>query len=99
MPAEPVIEVRKLDVGYPGRRVLANVQWTVHAGEYWFLLGPNGSGKTTLLRAVLGLLRPIAGAIDRDPASASLEHTGFVPQQSRINPTLPTTVREFVALG
>ncbi len=98
-PARPVIEVRGLEVGYPGRRVLSDVHWSVRPGEYWFLLGPNGSGKTTLLRAVLGLLRPLAGTILRDPASASLEHTGFVPQQSRTNPTLPTTVREFVALG
>jgi ABC-type Mn2+/Zn2+ transport system ATPase subunit len=98
-PAAPVIEVRNLAVGYPGRRVLADVHWRVSPGEYWFLLGPNGSGKTTLLRAVLGLLQPLAGTIERDPSSASLEHTGFVPQQSRVNPTLPTTVREFVALG
>jgi zinc transport system ATP-binding protein len=96
---QAVIDVRGLDVGYRGRRVLSAVDWTVRPGEYWFLLGPNGSGKTTLLRAVLGLLRPLAGSIERDPATASLEHTGFVPQQSRTNPTLPTTVREFVSLG
>jgi ABC-type Mn2+/Zn2+ transport system ATPase subunit len=95
----PVIGVRGLAVGYPGRRVLADVDWRVSAGDYWFLLGPNGSGKTTLLRAVLGLLRPQAGEIERDPSAASLEHTGFVPQQARINPTLPTTVHEFVGLG
>ncbi len=98
-PERPVIEVRNLELGYPGRRVLSDVQWSVRAGEYWFLLGPNGSGKTTLLRAVLGLLHPLAGAIERDPANASLEHTGFVPQQCRTNPTLPITVREFVVLG
>jgi zinc transport system ATP-binding protein len=98
-PSQPVIDVRGVDVGYPGRRVLSSVQWSVRSGEYWFLLGPNGSGKTTLLRAVLGLLQPLAGEIRRDPAAASLEHTGFVPQQSRTNPTLPTTVREFVSLG
>jgi ABC-type Mn2+/Zn2+ transport system ATPase subunit len=96
---QPVIDVRGLDVGYRGRRVLSAVDWSVQPGQYWFLLGPNGSGKTTLLHAVLGLLPPLAGTIDRDPATASLEHTGFVPQRSRTNPTLPTTVREFVALG
>jgi len=94
-----VIAVRGLAVGYPGRRVLTDVHWRVSAAEYWFLLGPNGSGKTTLLRAVLGLVRPLAGEIERDPSCASLAHTGFVPQQARINPTLPTTVREFVGLG
>ena len=36
------------------------------------LIGPNGSGKTTLLRALLGLVRPAAGAVQvdgRDPAA------------------------------
>jgi zinc transport system ATP-binding protein len=98
-PASPVLEVRNLGVGYPGRRVLAGVHWRVLPGEYWFLLGPNGSGKTTLLLAVLGVLRPFAGSLQLDPATASLQRTGFVPQRSRINPTLPTTVREFVSLG
>ncbi len=99
MSAPPVIEARGLALGYRGRPVLVGVDWTVCAGEYWFLLGPNGSGKTTLLRAVLGLLPPSAGTLRRDPDAASLEQTGFVPQRSRTNPTLPTTVREFVGLG
>jgi len=94
-----VIDARGLSLGYGGRTVLARVEWTVQHGEYWFLLGPNGSGKTTLLRGVLGLLAPLAGSLRRDPAAASLEHTGFVPQRSRTNPTLPTTIREFVGLG
>ena len=94
-----VIEARGLTLGYRGRAVLSRVDWTVGRGEYWFLLGPNGSGKTTLLRGVLGLLAPFSGSLRRDPATASLEQTGFVPQRSRINPTLPTTVREFVGLG
>jgi ABC-type Mn2+/Zn2+ transport system ATPase subunit len=91
--------VNGLAVGYRGRAVITDVDWTVRAGDYWFLLGPNGSGKTTLLRAVLGLITPLAGSLQRDPELASLPHTGFVPQQSRTNPTLPTTVREFVSLG
>ena len=94
-----VIEARGLALGYRGRTVLASVDWTVRSGEYWFLLGPNGSGKTTLLRGVLGLLAPLAGSLRRDPDTASLERTGFVPQRSLMNPTLPTTVREFVGLG
>jgi ABC-type Mn2+/Zn2+ transport system ATPase subunit len=94
-----ILDARDLAIGYRGHPVLTGVDWTVRPGDYWFLLGPNGSGKTTLLRAVLGLILPLAGSLQRDPELASLPHTGFVPQHSRINPTLPTTVREFVALG
>jgi zinc transport system ATP-binding protein len=95
----PVLEARDLTLGYRGAPVLRGLQWRVHAGESWFLLGPNGAGKTTLLRAVLGLLEPISGVLHRHPELASLGNTGFVPQRSHTNPTLPTTIREFVALG
>lgn len=94
-----VISTRGVTLGYRGATVLTGVDWSVRTGEWWFLLGPNGCGKTTLVRAVLGLLEPVAGALVRDPVQASLENTGFVPQRSHTNPTLPTTIREFVSLG
>ncbi len=95
----PVISARGVRLGYRDATVLRDVDWCVRAGEWWFLLGPNGCGKTTLVRAVLGLLAPLAGTLERDPVLASFENTGVVPQRSHINPTLPTTVREFVSLG
>ena len=95
----PVLRLRGLDLGYGPRRVLAGVELDVRPGEVWFLLGPNGSGKTTLLRGILGLLRPSAGVLERHPQLASRERIGFVPQRDEINPSLPTTVQEFVSLG
>ena len=98
-PGPLVLRLRNASVGYGGEPVLSGMDWDVHAGETWFLLGPNGSGKTTLLRAVLGLLPLASGALERDPARASLGRIGFVPQRCEMNPALPTTVREFVTLG
>jgi ABC-type Mn2+/Zn2+ transport system ATPase subunit len=71
----------------------------VRPGEFWFVLGPNGHGKTTLLRAMLGRVRPAAGSIRFRGDFSDPKRTGFVPQQCNLNPTLPTTVREFVLLG
>jgi zinc transport system ATP-binding protein len=96
---ETLLEARGLELSYGGRRVLAGIDLTIHAGEAWFLLGTNGSGKTTLLRAILGLQRPSRGHLERHPVHGAPERLGFVPQVTAVNPSLPTTVREFVSLG
>jgi ABC-type Mn2+/Zn2+ transport system ATPase subunit len=89
-----VLAFRSATLGYGGRPVLRDVSFEVRPREFWFVLGPNGTGKSTLLHAALGTLRPLAGAVERGTATAA-----FVPQRSDPNPTLPTTVREFVGLG
>ncbi|MEA3410030.1 MAG: metal ABC transporter ATP-binding protein [Pseudomonadota bacterium] len=99
MPADPVIRIHGLRLGYGSRPVIEAVDLRIIAGEFWFLLGQNGTGKSTLLSALLGLLRPQAGTIIRHPEFASRERIGFVPQRCGMNPNLPTTVREFVRLG
>jgi len=88
-----------LALGYGDRTVLAEVNLEVRTGEFWFFLGQNGGGKTTLLKAVLGLIAPRAGHLWLHPQLGSRAATGFVPQHCALNPTLPTTVREFVLLG
>jgi ABC-type Mn2+/Zn2+ transport system ATPase subunit len=97
--SQVVLRAVALSLGYGAHTVLHNVHFEVRPGEFWFFLGPNGGGKTTLLKAVLGLLTPQAGQLSLDPLLASRAHTGFVPQQCELNPTLPTTIREFVLLG
>ncbi|MGD0899092.1 MAG: ABC transporter ATP-binding protein, partial [Thermoguttaceae bacterium] len=86
-------------LGYGGRPVLDQVDLRISCGQYWFLIGPNGQGKTTLLLGMLGLLRPSGGLLERWGDFLRSDRIGFVPQQCSTNPTLPTTVREFVALG
>ena len=97
--ADSIIKATGLCLGYGRRVILEDVNVEIHAGTFWFFLGPNGSGKTTLIRAILGVLRPGAGRLSLHPTLASRERIGFVPQRCDINPTLPTTVGEFVVLG
>ena len=94
-----VLKTTGLVLAYGNRIVLDDVNLEVRSGQFCFFLGPNGSGKTTLLRAILGVLRPRTGQLWRHPDHVRLDRIGFVPQRCDINPTLPTTVREFVLLG
>ncbi|MGY3404515.1 ABC-2 type transport system ATP-binding protein [Bradyrhizobium sp. GM5.1] len=45
------------------RLAVDNLDLTIHAGEFYALVGPNDAGKTTTLRMVAGLLRPDAGSV------------------------------------
>ena len=59
------LEIRQLDVQYPGRDApsVRHVTLGLRAGEIGVLIGPSGCGKTTLLRAVAGLEPVSAGQI------------------------------------
>jgi branched-chain amino acid transport system ATP-binding protein len=58
-----LLELKGLDAGYRGMRVVRDLDLQVDAGEVVSLIGPNGAGKTTTLLTIAGLLRPIAGSI------------------------------------
>ncbi len=98
-PSQPLVQAQALSLGYGPRTVLDRVELRIRCGDFWFLLGQNGTGKTTLLRALLGLLRPLAGTIQSHLVQARRDRVGFVPQRPQLSPGLPTTVREFVQLG
>jgi ABC-2 type transport system ATP-binding protein len=46
------------------RPAVDGVDLTIHAGEFYGLLGQNGAGKTTTLRMIAGLLMPDFGSIE-----------------------------------
>src|SRR6266496_4232482 len=99
--AQPVVELRGVQVSLGGQEVLRGIDLHVPAGELVALIGPNGSGKTTLLRALLGLQKISAGEIKlfgvKDVAAA-LPRVGYVPQHFNLERSFILTVREFLAL-
>src|SRR5947208_2780828 len=101
-----MLRIRGLVAGYEdGGRVLESIDLEVAAGESVALMGRNGMGKTTLLRAVMGLLRPIAGAVTfggldlagRPPFEVSHAGIAYVPQGREIFKDF--TVEENLRLG
>jgi len=62
-PGKLLLEVEKLTLRAGGASLLADLDWQVHAGEFWCVLGKNGIGKSTLLHALAGLLAPRGGCV------------------------------------
>lgn len=93
---EPIIRCRDLTVGYGREVVLRDVNLDVPRGAFLPFVGPNGAGKTTLLRAILGLLRPLAGTIETPFHCAP---PGYVPQQKAIDPLYPLSAEQIALMG
>lgn len=93
-----MLSVRQIEASYGTLQVLFGMSLEVGAGEVVTLLGRNGMGKTTTIRAIMGLIRPHAGAIRFEGrpihglpsykvARAGL---GLVPEGRQVFPNLTT---------
>ncbi|MCX7725210.1 MAG: ATP-binding cassette domain-containing protein [Chitinispirillaceae bacterium] len=63
MEKDIVIRVENLRVGYGNRIVLKDISTQVYRGEIKVILGASGCGKSTLLKAIIGLVKPMAGKV------------------------------------
>lgn len=91
-----LIAFEKVDLGYGQRRVLTGIDFDVMADDFLGIVGPNGAGKTTLLKAILGLLKPLAGRVTR---AAEGLRIGYVPQRESVDTLFPLTVLDIVLMG
>jgi zinc/manganese transport system ATP-binding protein len=93
------VELDSLGLTLGRRPILRDVTLAVREGEFIGVLGPNGAGKTTLFRAILGLLRPSAGAIRvfGQPARPGNAMIGYLAQSRSTLPQLHLSGREFIA--
>ncbi|MFN3889930.1 MAG: heme ABC exporter ATP-binding protein CcmA [Beijerinckiaceae bacterium] len=79
-----LLTVDRLTLARGGRRLVADLSFSLAGGEALVVTGPNGAGKSTLLRALAGLLRPVAGSValsgegidPDDPAAAHAHYVG-----------------------
>lgn len=86
---QTVLSVNGLSKNYGNVVALSGLDFTVHKGDVFGILGPNGSGKTSTLGIVLGLVKPTAGSFSwfeqgnhhslRKKVGVMLDRPGFYP--------------------
>ncbi len=99
-----LIRIEHVEFRYRRDAVLVDIELAIQAGDFLAVIGPNGSGKTTLIKIMLGLLRPLRGAVSlfgtpiRD--FREWERVGYVAQKAtHFDPYFPASVQEVVAMG
>lgn len=92
-----VVEGRDLVLAYGARVAIASSSFRIPRGGVTALVGPNGSGKSTLLGAIAGLIDPVAGQLLLD--GVDRRRISYVLQTTKVNESLPVTVREVVSMG
>jgi zinc transport system ATP-binding protein len=94
-PEPHLLEVDGLTVRARREAILDQVSFNVQRGSLHVIVGPNGAGKSTLLAAILGQIS-FEGRIQASWTGSG--GIGYVPQTFAVDPTLPVTVQDFLAL-
>ncbi len=58
-----LVEINRLSVDFGRQKVLREIDLKIPRGQTLAVIGESGCGKTVLLKAIIGLLRPSAGAV------------------------------------
>ena len=89
---------RNLAIGYDGKVIVQNMNFSVNTGEYLCVIGENGAGKSTFMKTLLGLQPPIQGEILFGD-NLKQNEIGYLPQQTEVQKDFPASVREIVLSG
>ena len=91
------LRFRNLTLGYERHPAVHHLDGTVETGALVAVVGPNGAGKSTLFKGIVGALRPLAGAIERDGLDP--RDIAYLPQVAEIDRSFPINVYDIVAMG
>jgi len=91
------IELTNAAFGWRGRPVVRDVTGTFAPGSMTAVVGPNGAGKSTLVKGIMGVLRPMEGALRI--SGAGRRGLAWLPQAAELDRSFPITVYELVAMG
>lgn len=101
----PVVEMRDIELGFPGVKALDGVALRLLPGEVHALMGENGAGKSTLIKALTGVYGIDSGTIlvggteHRFAGPAESQAAGISTVYQEVNLCTNLTVAENMLLG
>ncbi len=91
------LQFRNLTLGYDRHPAVHHLDGAVRMGSLTAVVGPNGAGKSTLFKGVVGVIKPLAGRIERNGVRA--QDIAYLPQVAEIDRSFPISVYDMVAMG
>jgi zinc/manganese transport system ATP-binding protein len=91
------LRFNNLTLGYDRHPAVHHLDGAVDTGALMAVVGPNGAGKSTLFKGIVGMIKPLAGRIERDGLSA--RDIAYLPQAAEIDRSFPINVFDMVSMG
>ena len=91
------VKFQDVTLGYDRHPAVHHLSGDIAAGALLAVVGPNGAGKSTLFRGLVGILKPLAGAISLGGLDA--RDIAYLPQTADIDRSFPISVFDFVGTG
>tara|TARA_B100000795_G_scaffold60056_1_gene40092 strand:- start:9103 stop:9843 length:741 start_codon:yes stop_codon:yes gene_type:complete len=101
MQTKVAIQITDLTVAYKYKPVLWDIDLAIPEGILMAIVGPNGAGKSTLIKAILGIIKPLAGnvSIYGESYAKNRSLVAYVPQKGSVDWDFPTTAIDVVTMG
>jgi zinc/manganese transport system ATP-binding protein len=91
------LRFNNLTLGYDRHPAVHHLSGAVDTGALMAVVGPNGAGKSTLFKGIVGIIKPLAGRIEREGLAA--RDIAYLPQAAEIDRSFPINVFDMVAMG
>jgi zinc/manganese transport system ATP-binding protein len=91
------LRFHNLTLGYERHPAVHHLDGAVDSGALVAVVGPNGAGKSTLFKGIVGVIKPLAGSIERNGFRA--RDIAYLPQIAEIDRSFPINVYDMVAMG
>jgi zinc transport system ATP-binding protein len=89
-----LVSTKNLHYKIGDRQILHDINFMIEPNQITTIIGPNGAGKSSLVNIVIGLNTQFDGELQRKQNLT----IGYLPQNSKINPLMPITVKRLMSL-